>query len=339
MNVPFDTVKLFYKYLPPDVLKDDSFFCEDQHFLKFTNPSDFNDPLDCLFQINNLNWVSARAEKHFYNAMSCAFPPVDEKNNAITKKQHKKRLNTIIPRSIKRDFKKMVEDQNEKIKKIREKILVSCFSSKRDIMPMWSHYAKNHSGFCLGYQFAESSEHPNHGPIFSDMLHKIIYSDSKDLSLIADLFFDHVVRQTIVSNVQKKEFEEYAKSLACDISMQMVMKTVLTKDVSWSYEHEWRVITDLDKIEKRKNGLFLLPIYNYYVSEFLVGCKAEGSLFDKLKEKFPTARGYKCEKNPEKNGVSYILCHDPVREAVEAVKKDNCSWAGNKLVKSLLHRH
>ena len=233
----------------------------------------------------------------------------------------------------------MVEEQNEEIKKIREKILVSCFSSKHDIMPMWSHYAKNHSGFCLGYQFAEPFEHPNHGPIFSDMLHKVIYSDSKDLSLIADLFFDHAVRHCIVSDAQEEQgFKKYAKGLVFDVFIQMVMKTVLTKDVSWSYEHEWRVITDLDKIEKHKSGLFLLPIYNYYVSEFLVGCKAEGSLFDKLKEKFPTARGYKCEKNPEKNGVSYILCHDPVRKAVGAVKIGDLSGAGNALVKSLLHR-
>jgi hypothetical protein len=76
-------------------------------------------------------------------------------------------------------LKKAVQAEIEKIiNPFREAFsngyLVTCFSEEKDNVLMWSHYAENHSGFCIEYNF--KSLGPSNPRV--RMLHPVIYKEN-----------------------------------------------------------------------------------------------------------------------------------------------------------------
>ncbi|MBT9483044.1 DUF2971 domain-containing protein [Sediminibacterium sp.] len=104
--------------------------------LKFSNPTDFNDPFDCDVDLVSFNF---NEDPH---------PDILLEKEII---QRKFRLNEIQFNSNENKInfwnELYREAQIEKINSTR----ISCFSLANDIILMWSHYADKHKGVCLAF--------------------------------------------------------------------------------------------------------------------------------------------------------------------------------------------
>jgi hypothetical protein len=141
----------------------------------------------------------------------------------------------------------------------REKLFnygILSMSTNWESSAMWSHYAETHSGICLGFDSRMELFHrTKHKGILS--LRKVHYCDERVPLAIGS-------RKSQVPN---------------DLFFR--------KSSDWCYEEEWRVVarfSDLPPGTARKNGVHhsldvvTLPIDLTYVTEILVGSKAERSV-------------------------------------------------------------
>lgn len=106
-------------------------------------------------------------------------------------------------------------EQDKKSDTIQSAVFVGCFSERNDSLLMWSHYADEHRGLCIGYKLHDLIKNYNCFPV--------IYNDEMP---------------------QEKEIGLDKKD--------SLMKYILTKCSDWSYEKEWRII-QIDPYCK-KNG-------------------------------------------------------------------------------------
>jgi len=94
----------------------------------------------------------------------------------------------------------------------KKSMVISCFSEINDSMLMWSHYASNHKGFCLEYDFSLLPT--------SDIRTQLLYP---------------VIYQNEFLNVT-----EYLQ--ADDVKNIFSVRAAITKSKEWEYEKEWRII-------------------------------------------------------------------------------------------------
>jgi hypothetical protein len=152
--------------------------------LKMTCPIEFNDPFDCVAAaLNRDSFIEDFGLKEYENYID------NEYKNDLCIKIH----NEFYPR------------HEEHIKSIQ----ICCFSTNKDSILMWSHYANMHSGFCIEYDM--------------DML-----LDSRmpirPVKYVNDM-------PIIYNRVNMKK---------------AVYDVILCKSKEWSYESEWRVIYNKD---------------------------------------------------------------------------------------------
>ena len=96
--------------------------------------------------------------------------------------------------------------RDDLITRLTNEIGVYCLSEHNDSILMWSHYAEDHTGFCLGFEATPYTE-------FFGPAQKVLYSDE-------------------LPHIQ-----------SFDMSPErQVDKIFLTKFSGWSYEDEWRII-------------------------------------------------------------------------------------------------
>lgn len=124
---------------------------------------------------------------------------------------------------------------------------VTCFSELSKHLLMWSHYADSHKGFCLEF----SSEFPP----FCNQLHRVAYENAMP---------------TI--SPSEREFGDVAD----------MRRFLLIKARVWSYEREWRIVSDSSRttIEYPRKSL----------KRILVGAKATTRTFNALKRAVDTRR-------------------------------------------------
>ena len=106
---------------------------------------------------------------------------------------------------------------------------VTCFTEDCTNLLMWSHYAENHTGFCL--EFDASNE-------FFSNVRKV----------------DYIQSPTVVS----------ARSLLCSTNLQRwdtIESIVCTKAECWSYQKEWRLLSRQAKVAKAYAASALKAVY------------------------------------------------------------------------------
>ncbi len=195
-------------------------------------PSEFNDPFDCKVYVD----CELVAKELIGNEAKLNLLM---KTRGITEKDpiYIKFLNGV----------KMMENKlNEEITMKRDRSFIYCLSEKRNSQLMWSHYANNHKGFCIGYDFEKLLGLHN-----IDML-PVIYS--KDFFVIDTL----------------EKFKNH---------MDIFMKSVRRKSLDWSYEKEWRIFGEYKINESNQKGMISeMPIpFNIYM-----GCKIEKELENQI---------------------------------------------------------
>lgn len=147
--------------------------------LKFSNPKDFNDPIDCdldklTFKIDS---ISSEVEKE-----------LEEVKVHYGQKTKGLELEAIDPQKLISFYK---NSQKEKLKASK----VCCFSKTPYSIPMWSHYADDHKGICMIFNmnmdtpFNHIPENKlNQGPVTYESFKSSNYFESKKAA-IEKLFF------------------------------------------------------------------------------------------------------------------------------------------------------
>jgi hypothetical protein len=89
---------------------------------------------------------------------------------------------------------------------------------------MWHHYANEHKGFVIEYDFSEDKCQN----AFSRCLYPVIYSNE-------------------IPNIS----EYFPKNDSLDFNVLIGAYPVMIKNADWKYEHEWRVIIPMGEPEER----------------------------------------------------------------------------------------
>lgn len=98
-----------------------------------------------------------------------------------------------------------------------ESCLMGCLCTNFKNQLMWAHYADNHKGFCIEYDYSEKDEE-----VLQKLPYPVIYSSNRP-------------------QVPWKAALEQTEENIDDAKEQMIL-TLLTKGLEWEYENEWRIL-------------------------------------------------------------------------------------------------
>ncbi|WP_019844530.1 DUF2971 domain-containing protein [Dickeya zeae] len=202
--------------------------------LYFADPATFNDPLDCnpslLNDIDNtdkLNAILHRLvkENHLKELEKAASkikyrgPRTLEKIEILGEGEARKLINNIAENVcfFGDNFIDIVSHHIKRYLLKNYDIGVLSLAKKFDCPLMWSHYADQHKGFCIGYDVSEND---------SSDIYPVDYKGKRFIRTqqVHDMLFgsdDNVI------NTAKKEIDRVI---------------LLSKSPSWKYENEYRVI-------------------------------------------------------------------------------------------------
>lgn len=105
-----------------------------ENTLKFSKPSEYNDPFDCHESLINLK----STDKIVHETLMSS-----ETGVILTRKDRRKIIREIS----------LGTNTASILTKEREKFKISCFAEKNDSVLMWGHYADKHQGMCIGFEF------------------------------------------------------------------------------------------------------------------------------------------------------------------------------------------
>lgn len=197
-------------------------------------PKDFNDPFDCRIN-HNFSLLNKQEEEEYINELCIKGFPVSEK--------------------LGKDIRKVIHDLEERFKKKDElqkfsnEILfetqdlhyaIFTCSLRWDSILMWSHYARNHTGFCVGLNADKIKESGHFGK-----LGKVVYQDKFP---------------EIKPRVAKKD----------DTMMQNSFLETHIKATDWQHEEEYRfMITQYPKVLTIEDRIVRIP--NDFFAEVILG--------------------------------------------------------------------
>lgn len=150
---------------------------------------------------------------------------------------------------------------------IRERTKMVCLSESIKSPLMWAHYADNHKGFAIGYDFrnneiTQCSNCPNRScsNIKLGTIYPVIYSDNR---YDATEYGQWIVRQQINRTIGLPTEELYGDSF-------LFTKAALHKSNDWSYENEWRIICSTPNLAVEQKDRYPIkkpPIAIYFGSQ------------------------------------------------------------------------
>jgi hypothetical protein len=166
---------------------------------------------------------------------------------------------------------------DESLKSMKQSSLVGCLSEDFESILMWSHYADNHRGFVLNYDFKSRYSIETKIPgvkatEFADKkLFPVQYSQERfDATYYVEFnFIDNYLR-SIGLKLNKPFFDKL-----------FYYKILLFKSTNWAYEREWRIIsqTNINYNDQKPNVSFIDDIQP---TEILLGSKIEVENRNKL---------------------------------------------------------
>lgn len=199
--------------------------------LKYTRPEDFNDPYDCSFitEVDLSDFNKRNAEI-----------VLDVKMPAKFWLYNKDKIKADLRNRFNNDF----------TSDYQSKISVTCFTDDPLNILMWSHYAKNHTGFIIEFKINK-----NFKPL----------SSTKDFSLPFPVTYtDKYPNITLNWKVLDEDLNDL------DYQTDLLSKMVLTKSECWSYENEFRSIVFNCSSDE---SIILRPFDPNIVSSVIVGSK------------------------------------------------------------------
>lgn len=207
---------------------------EDEIWL--STPEKFNDPYDCalnyaandlgneFFQQDIYRFLERlsseykfsedeieylKSSKRFMYDFTKIFAKKHAKADEMTPEQYAE----VISKVVEQEFEDMATKLSTALK---SGLFITCFSETNKSILMWSHYAANHTGFCIEYDFSKLSiKDPR-----KRLLYPVIYDDN---------MFD--ATEYLRPTFENKEFNNL-----------MISYAAMNKSEEWRYEREWRYI-------------------------------------------------------------------------------------------------
>ena len=211
------------------------------HFISMT-------PMIANFAFSQMHWKVYLIEKLIYIFWKENFHLNRKKKNRILYSDNIERAMKIVLQahggSLSDSWMNILQNGlNDCMSIIKDAVRVVCLSEVYGSMLMWSHYARNHTGFCIEYDFKES-----------------------------DMFYKHLYPVTYTK-------DRYAVSKADMLSenTEWIYKTTCRKSNVWAYEKEWRIVTaNFNKVMPQKlkypNGKYVLDLKKN-IKAFYLGAK------------------------------------------------------------------
>lgn len=228
-------IKFFYKYQSFDenvrVLEGKDKVLEnlEQNQLYFSCPTTFNDPFDCRMQCylegTEAEWIRYLKSNGLNHKQGKELLKFNIKRCWFTKKEQ-----IIYFDPTHEDYRRTQDDSFHGDFHSKNLPFVSCFSEVNNNILMWSHYANDHKGICLGFKAKKIQDK------------YILFLDSRlpiDFSKVSY----HEVMPPRFNMLHVEERVKY------------ILQALTTKFISWEYEKEWRMIVFRDefKNENRKD--------------------------------------------------------------------------------------
>lgn len=150
---------------------------------------------------------------------------------------------------------------------IRNQIKMACVSRNIKSPLMWAHYANNHKGFAIEYDFrgndiSQCSNCPNRScsNIMNATIYPVIYSDKRfDATEYGKWYIEQYMKMffgIITDSVLDDEF--------------IFTKAALYKSNDWKYEDEWRIICSTPNQEKEQKECYSIkkkPVAIFFGSQ------------------------------------------------------------------------
>ena len=240
VNLP----KKIYKYQGIDEYSLKNFH---KNQLFFRNASDFNDPYDSALTSSDLEFLQAekvdsiatvyakstklpflQVKEYFTKyPIKEAFTLLVENTPLKLNQQDRALLLAKILHGVTKEDELFLENISTMYQK---RIYATCFSENPTSMLMWSHYANNHKGMVLEYDFTE---------LYSEKFLKLF------LGLHPIYYNDKLLNLKEYENVKEKIF---VGTLAA-----------ICKSSEWAYENEWRILLKQKEYEQGIEVPFLKP--------------------------------------------------------------------------------
>ncbi len=185
--------------------------------LHFSRPSQLNDPFDCQIDLK-------KSAMHAISQLSGIKCEILKKISEL-------------------------EGYFDEIQKRMEKVGICSFSLKLEEPLLWSHYADEHRGLCLTYQFPED--------FLIDTSNRIIGVSQIEYGI-------NPLTNWFIKNVPEKyetDFEDH-------FTTELLKKILIIKSKCWSYEDEARII-------REEEGAF--PIPKNFLKQVCFGLKTSES--------------------------------------------------------------
>lgn len=198
--------------------------------LYFNEPKNFNDPFDSFIEYD-FSGSYSEWEKYLNEI---GLPPPDIKNA----------LDMIRSGSFNPSSSALQSSQ----------LKISCFSEEPDNMLLWSHYAKDHQGVCIGFK------------LYDEFESQCMHLDPKDLNPIHSKVPKGIIPLSKV-NYQLNMPTSYNR-LKDDNNR--LMEFVTTKSLNWEYEKEYRAILNSHLVIN--NPIHFSP---YEITDIIFGINTE----------------------------------------------------------------
>ncbi|MGG0425831.1 DUF2971 domain-containing protein [Priestia megaterium] len=190
--------------------------------IRFNPASIMNDPYDSALTLSQDKYRNKITSGDILND----YPILSTKKNWVFNRSQLDEMKSIIPERLYNELMKYESDNilnlevddlldaflrfykqgfNEQLYKliefIQKQTFITCFTERNDSILMWSHYANNHTGFCLEYDFKK----PNNitfNPLIIEYLYPIRYNKELfDLSsyIVENEGSQRISRENVIS--------------------------------------------------------------------------------------------------------------------------------------------
>ena len=179
-----------------------------------SSPLYFNDPYDCEFCIHPDALLEILDRQTYIKILEEQFRlKPKEKKKILNTKNIGSTIQQILRNhgvKLQKSLVNVLQDKlNSSMSEVKGSVRVVCLSEVYDSILMWSHYAQNHTGFCIEYDFAENN-------MFYKRLYPVKYTTDRYAISKADMSHSNT---------------------------RWIYKTICSKSDVWSYEKEWRIVT------------------------------------------------------------------------------------------------
>lgn len=297
--------------------------------LWLSDPLTFNDPFDCKMAYNeddyikhiivkyildNLKYITTDSKSYFTKAdLNRIYNTRDTLGiNHRGYSKHIYSFQTVLSEILgeknemfRNEINNYINDNNNKINRFLSKnkysdTRIACFSSgdydsSYTQTLMWSHYARNHEGFCVEYDLDLIKESIDH-------------SKEKVSPIILNLFqvYYTAYRINLPKTILYRIVKDEVTAKDYDVIAQRWLRAYMTKSIIWRYEKEWRLILD------RENYNSDFKIDFPFAVSIRIGCNASRKTKERLiqigeKLNIKTFMTYVDKNTYEINGF-YSMC-------------------------------